>query len=138
MRELGIENFYIELYENLNCECLEQLTKREGGLIREIGTLNKKIEGRTPEEYYIDNKDKIKEYYKEYFNKPEIKEKIKEKQKEYNKEYYNKPEIKEKQKEYNKEYYNKQEIKDKQTQYYKEYNKLKKLNKTEQQPENTE
>jgi hypothetical protein len=158
MRELGGEIFYIELYENLKCDSKEQLLKREGQIIRELGTLNKKIEGRTPQEteefykdynkqyknnnkeqikeqtkqYRINNKEKLKQHYndnkeqllenhKEYFNKPEIKERMKE--------YYNKPEIKEKQK----QYYNNPEIKEKQKQYYKEYNKLKKLNKADQQ-----
>ena len=62
MREIGFDSFYIELYENFNCDNIEQLLKREGEVIREIGTLNKKIEGRTNKEYkkqyYNENKDK--------------------------------------------------------------------------------
>ena len=64
MRELGINNFYIELYENINCECKEQLTRKEGEIIRQLGTLNKNVAGRTNKEYYNDNKDKIKEKQK--------------------------------------------------------------------------
>ena len=50
MRETNIEDFYIELYEEFSCENKEQLNKREGQIIREIGTLNKNISGRTPKE----------------------------------------------------------------------------------------
>ena len=45
--EIGIENCYIELIEDCPCESLEQLRKREGHYIREMGTLNHKIAGRT-------------------------------------------------------------------------------------------
>ena len=62
MNELGINNFYIELYEKYPCNNCEELTKREGQIIREIGTLNIKIEGRTIQEYREDNKDKNKAY----------------------------------------------------------------------------
>jgi hypothetical protein len=60
------EDWYIELYENYACETKEQLNKREGSIIREIGTLNKLIAGRTDEEYRRDNAEKIKERKKEY------------------------------------------------------------------------
>ena len=45
--EIGIENFYIELIEDCPCESLEQLRKREGNYIREMGKLNHQIAGRT-------------------------------------------------------------------------------------------
>ena len=61
MRELGVENFYIELLEECACETIEQLRKREGELIREFGTLNTRMECRTVKEYQQDNKDHIKE-----------------------------------------------------------------------------
>ena len=67
----------------------EQLNKREGEIIREIGTVNKYIAGRTLKEYYEDNKEKRKEYRET--NKDKIKsfdEKRKENRKEYKKEYY--------------------------------------------------
>jgi group I intron endonuclease len=51
MKEHGVEHFYIELIEEHPCENGEQLRKREGHYIREIGTLNKTIEGRTRKEY---------------------------------------------------------------------------------------
>jgi hypothetical protein len=75
-------NWYIELYENFPCSCKEELCKREGEIIRLIGNLNIRIEGRKQKEYQIENKEKIKEKKKEY------KKKNTEKIKEYNKEYY--------------------------------------------------
>ena len=59
--EIGIENFYIELIEDCPCETLEQLRKREGHYIREMGTLNGLIAGRTDKEYRDDNKEHYKE-----------------------------------------------------------------------------
>jgi hypothetical protein len=65
MRELGADNFYIELIEECPCENKEQLRKREGHFIREMGTLNKNIAGRTVQEqnkaYYENNKEQIYE-----------------------------------------------------------------------------
>ena len=34
MRELGVENFYIELIENFPCDTVEELRAREGHYIR--------------------------------------------------------------------------------------------------------
>jgi hypothetical protein len=45
------------------CENKEQLNKREGQIIREIGTLNKRIAGRTNKEYNDDTKGKRNENY---------------------------------------------------------------------------
>ena len=39
--ELGIDNFYIELVQEVNCENREQLLKIEGECIRKMATLNK-------------------------------------------------------------------------------------------------
>jgi hypothetical protein len=68
--------WYIELYEMYPCNSKRELERREGEIIREIGTINKNIAGRTikeySEEYYKKNADKIKEYYKD--NKQEISE----------------------------------------------------------------
>jgi hypothetical protein len=67
-------DWFIELYEVYPCENIEQLNKREGEVIRLIGTLNSKIAGRTKKIYYEDNKDDIlirnKEYYED--NKDDI------------------------------------------------------------------
>ncbi len=51
MRELGVDCFYIELIEECPCENREQLRKREGHYIREIGTLNMKQAGRDLKQY---------------------------------------------------------------------------------------
>jgi hypothetical protein len=66
MREKGLDNFYIELHIECPCENKEQLTKHEGTIIREIGTLNSRIPGRTDKERYDDNHDKCLKYCKEY------------------------------------------------------------------------
>ena len=41
--ETDINDWYIELYEDCECERREHLTRREGQIIREIGTLNMKF-----------------------------------------------------------------------------------------------
>lgn len=84
------DNWYIELYENHPCNSKEELCKREGEIIREIGTLNSNIAGRSQEEWR-----------KEYHARPDIIEKYKE----WRKEYYDKPEIKERSNEYCKRYH---------------------------------
>ena len=71
------DDWYIELYEECPCESKEQLNKREGKIIREIGTLNYQIACRTNKEWYNDNKEKKKKYYEDN------KEKISEQKKEY-------------------------------------------------------
>jgi len=48
--ELG--DAYIELIENYACGSKEELNRREGELIRSMDCVNKRIEGRTPTEYY--------------------------------------------------------------------------------------
>ena len=75
------DNWYIELFEKFPCNSKEELNKREGEIIREIGTVNKQIAGRTKKEYYEDNKDKMKQHYKEYQEKN--KDTIAEKNKKY-------------------------------------------------------
>jgi len=75
-----IENWYIELYENYPTDSKELLLKFEGEVIRKLSTLNKRIEGRTKQEYQQDNKEKIcerKQKYKES-HRDEIKTKSKE------------------------------------------------------------
>ena len=76
MREIGAENFYIELLEEYPCKNKEQLRAKEGEYIRNLSTLNKRIEGRTVEEWRKDNEEQLKEHYKEYYitNKPKIQE----------------------------------------------------------------
>ena len=65
--------FYIELYEQHACNNREELNKREGEIIRELGsTLNKNIAGRTRREwgndteYWKNWRRKNPEYHKEW------------------------------------------------------------------------
>jgi group I intron endonuclease len=90
--EIGFERFRIQLICNYACEDKYQLRQKEGEFIRQIGTLNKIIEGRTKKEWLEDNKHKLKEQSTLY--RAENKERIKqyreenqEKTKEYNKTY---------------------------------------------------
>ena len=108
MNEIGFERFRIQLIIDYPCEDQYQLSQKEGEYIRLMGTLNKKIEGRTKKEYRDINKDKMKEVKKEWYenNKDKIKENKKEwykNNKDKVKEYYetNKDNVKE----INKEYY---------------------------------
>ena len=113
------DNWYIELYENKSCNNKEELCKREGEIIREIGTLNSRIAGRDDKQYYIENADKIKQYY---FEKAEL---FLEK----NKQYY--IENAEKLREYKRQYYidNADKIKNQIKQYrVRNSEKIKELN----------
>ena len=74
-------NWYIELYESYCCNNKQELERREGQVIREIGTINRIIARRTPKEYKQDNKDKIDNYNKKW--KEDNKEHTKESFKEY-------------------------------------------------------
>ena len=62
MQEIGVDNFYIELVEEHPSDNIEQLRRREGELIRLMGTLNKRIDGRTQSEYYQDNRERKLQY----------------------------------------------------------------------------
>jgi len=104
------DDWYIELFELYPCDSKEELLKREGEIIREIGNLNTVICGRTRKEYYHDNKEKISEIHKNW------NENNKEKMNEYFKEY------REINKEKNKQYQN--EYREKNKEKFKEYNRL--------------
>ena len=118
-------DWYIELYEECPCNTKEELRKREGEVIREIGTLNKYIAGRSGKEWENDNKDRRMEYYKLYDNRPEVIEKkivyrenTKEQRKVYDTEYWekNKAKRQEQQKEWRLK--NKDKIKEYMRQYH--------------------
>jgi hypothetical protein len=74
---LKYDDHYIELLENYSCKDKNELSKREGELIRshKDNCVNCRVEGRTHKEYRQDNKEKIKEYYQD--NKEAISEKKK-------------------------------------------------------------
>lgn len=59
-------DWYIELYENYPCNNKKELNRREGQVIREIGTINKYVAGRTFKEYRCENADKIREIERNY------------------------------------------------------------------------
>jgi hypothetical protein len=75
MRNHGVDNFYIEKYEEHDCD-KKDLRKREGELIKSFGdkVLNQRIECRTTKEWYLDNHHKILERTKNY--REQNKEKI--------------------------------------------------------------
>lgn len=136
-------NWYIELYENYSCSSKEELCKREGEVIRLIGTLNARIEGRDDKQYRIENADKIKEHKQQYYI--ENADQLKEKHKQYRienadkiKEYYikNADKLKEKHKQYHIE--NADKIKEKAKQYYIENADKKKEYQQQYRIENTD
>ena len=72
MSTLDVNNFCIELIENYPCNDVYELRAREGYYIREIGTLNTNVAGRTHREcvdiYYNENIEKCKEYRQQYWD----------------------------------------------------------------------
>jgi group I intron endonuclease len=80
MNEIGFERFRIQLIEDYPCEDLYQIRQREGFWIRQIGTLNQRIESRTGQEYHEDNKDKINLRHREHWK--EVKDATNEKRRE--------------------------------------------------------
>ena len=110
--EYGLDNCFIELLEAKSCSSKDELKQLEGGYIRELACVNKRVESRTKKEYEEENKEKFSGLKKEHYqnNKEQIKEKSRQHyndNKDYalerNKKYYeeNKAMILEKQKQYN-------------------------------------
>ena len=68
---LQYEDNYIELLEYCKCETKQELTKKEGEMIRKYKDMcvNINIAGRTKEEYRIDNKSNIKQMCKDWRDK---------------------------------------------------------------------
>ena len=66
MHDLGVFNFYVELIEHFSCNDTYELGAREGYFIREYGTLNKQIAGRTPKQWYEYYSELVSENRKEY------------------------------------------------------------------------
>ena len=65
---LQYTDHYIELLELYPCNTKDELHRREGELIREFKSdlVNIVINGRTPKEYRVDNKEQISEREKQY------------------------------------------------------------------------
>ena len=81
MRELGIETFSIELIEVFPCKNRDELRQREGYWVRNLkATLNSVIPGRTLKEYNSENKEKLRQTKQQFYedNKDRIKERVKE------------------------------------------------------------
>ena len=76
--EFGMVNCKIELVEEYPCENKIQLQKREGFHIQNINCVNKRVEGRTAQEYRDQHKDEKQQYDAEYRrnNKERISEKF--------------------------------------------------------------
>ena len=84
MRELGIDNFYIELYEQYPCNSKEELNKREGEVMRLLNpTLNKLMAGRTYKEKIAEERDDYLNRRKQQYK--DNREKILEQQRAYRK-----------------------------------------------------
>ena len=56
------DDWYIELYELFPCQSKEELNKKEGEVIRQIGTLNRGIAGRSTTEWKRENPEKVAIY----------------------------------------------------------------------------
>ena len=79
MREIGRDNFFIELIEELKCDERKQLYEREGYWIKHyestINGYNKVLVGRNQKQYYEDTKhhpekkERKKSYYKKWISK---------------------------------------------------------------------
>ena len=79
--EYGVENCKIELIEYYKCDTLQELRRMEGEHIKNNECINKRVAGRTKQEWHEDNKDKLQEKSKEYHEAN--KDKINEHKKEY-------------------------------------------------------
>lgn len=93
---IGRGTAYIELVEDFPCDNVEQLRKREGEIIRSRNCVNKRVAGRSKDEYYQENRDILLEKVKQYYQEN------KEEKSTYNKEYakQNKDKIRVQRKEY--------------------------------------
>ncbi len=79
----GWDNVKVEIIDEVECESKDEMRLMEGDYIREYGTLNVKVEGRTSKEYMKEwckgNKDQYLKHQKIYYqhNKNQIKDRMK-------------------------------------------------------------
>ena len=66
MEDIGVEHFRIELIKETPCENVEQLRAIEGKYIRELGTLNSQVAGRTSAQYNQEFKERYKPTKQKY------------------------------------------------------------------------
>jgi hypothetical protein len=69
INEIGINFFYIELYEQLILNNNQELLNKEGEIIKKLSTLNYNIPGVLDENEYNDLKNKVEKERNEYKNK---------------------------------------------------------------------
>ena len=62
----NFDGWYIELYEDFPCKNKYELRKKEGHIIKQIGTINKYIAGRNAKEWCEDNKYTVLKRCKKY------------------------------------------------------------------------
>ena len=65
--EYGVDNCIIELLESKECCSVEEKNRLEGTYIKSMVCVNKIISGNTKKEYREDNKEKLKEAKKKYY-----------------------------------------------------------------------
>ena len=65
-------DWYFEPLCDFPCNNKEELSKKEGELIRQMGTLNGRIAGRTRKEHYQDNRQQILNKKKEVYKKTKL------------------------------------------------------------------
>jgi hypothetical protein len=75
-------DWYIELYQDFPCERKEQLAKKEGEVIRQIGTLNQLIAGRNLEEWKDEGGREKRQIYNQLY-RDKNKEKLSDDKKQY-------------------------------------------------------
>ena len=99
--EYGVENCFIELLETKECNSKDEVLQLEGKYIRDLECVNKRIAGRTKKEYLEDNREHLKQYHEDNYERiqsyqRQYRELNKETTKEKNKQYHdlNKEKIK--------------------------------------------
>lgn len=63
------DDWDISLHSAFPCNSKKELCRREGEIIREIGTLNERIAGRTLKERYNEEKPRLAKQMKEYYDR---------------------------------------------------------------------
>ena len=81
MLEIGVEHFKILLIAETPCENVEQLRAIEGEYIRQLGTLNSQVAGRTSSDYCKEFKERY--YPQKFVYKENNRDSINEKNREY-------------------------------------------------------
>ena len=64
MNEIGSDRFRMDLIEEWEAKDKQEIRQKEGKYIRDMGTINKRVAGRTIQEYQEDNKEKYQEIKK--------------------------------------------------------------------------